>query len=63
MLTGHTHKVVSNTHEGIVFLSGETTSKNFDNRPLGFRLWSIDAPTRIQHRFVPLEIVAPHSVR
>ena len=25
-------------------LSGETTSENFDKRPLGFRLWEVDAP-------------------
>lgn len=55
VLTGHTHKLVRNTHEGIVFLSGETTSKNFDDRPLGFRLWSVLGPSQVEHRFVPLE--------
>ncbi len=58
MLTGHTHKLVSNTHQAIQFLSGETTSKNFDKRPLGFRLWIVDSPKRISHQFVALETPA-----
>ena len=54
MLTGHTHRLVENEHEGIRFLSGETTSKNFDKRPFGFRVWSVDATGSLSHRFVPL---------
>ncbi len=55
MLTGHTHKMVSNTYHGIQFLSGETTSNNFDKRPLGFRIWTVDSLQHISHRFVALE--------
>ena len=54
VLAGHTHKTIINEYEGIQFVNGETTSKNFDKRPLGFRLWKI-SPTSITHEFVPLE--------
>ena len=55
VLTGHTHKLVKNTHKGIQFLSGETTSKNFDKRPLGFRVWTVTSGQAASHRFVALE--------
>lgn len=55
MLTGHTHRLVENEYEGIHFLSGETTSKNFDKRPFGFRLWSVDPAGNVNNRFVPLD--------
>ncbi len=53
-LSGHKHETVINTYENIQLVSGETTSKNFDERPLGFRLWEVSADT-ISHRFVPLK--------
>ncbi|AEL26482.1 metallophosphoesterase [Cyclobacterium marinum] len=52
-LSGHTHELVINDFEGIQFVSGETTSKNFDKRPFGFRIWEVSTDT-IQHHFVPL---------
>lgn len=52
-LSGHTHELVINDFEGIQFVSGETTSKNFDKRPFGFRVWEVSTDT-IQHHFVPL---------
>ena len=36
MLGGHAHRLVAVDYKGIKFLCGETTSKNFDKRPLGF---------------------------
>ena len=53
-LSGHKHETVINSYENIQLVSGETTSKNFDERPLGFRLWEVSIDT-ILHRFVPLE--------
>ena len=53
-LSGHTHKLVINNYENIQLVSGETTSKNFDNRPFGFRLWQVSSDT-IKHHFVSLE--------
>jgi len=53
-LSGHKHKVVINNYKGIQLFSGETTSKNFDNRPKGFRKWELTADTLL-HTFVALE--------
>jgi len=53
-LSGHTHKTIINNYENIQFVSGESTSKNFDERPLGFRLWKVSSDT-VSHHFVPLD--------
>ncbi|MEE9430996.1 MAG: metallophosphoesterase [Melioribacteraceae bacterium] len=53
-LTGHTHKTVINNFENIKLVSGATTSKNFDETPLGFRLWEISSDT-IKNSFVSLQ--------
>ncbi len=52
-LTGHTHKLICNEYNGIQMVSCETTSKNFDERPIGFRLWEVSSDS-ISHRFIPL---------
>jgi len=52
-LSGHTHRTVVNNYENILLVSGETTSKNFDGRPAGFRLWEVFPDSLVQH-FVPL---------
>lgn len=56
-LSGHTHRTVVNEHEGIQLVSGETTSKSFDNRPLGFRWWDVDPEKGLRHRFVELKAI------
>jgi 3',5'-cyclic AMP phosphodiesterase CpdA len=56
-LSGHVHKLLINSCENIQLVSGETTSKNFDNRPFGFRLWQVSADT-IKHHFVALQPVS-----
>lgn len=53
-LSGHTHKTVINNYDGIQLVSGETTSKNFDGNPLGFRVWYVSSYTT-QQRFVALK--------
>ncbi len=55
ILAGHTHKLVENSYRGIAMLNGETTSKNFDGRPMGFRLWNVGGDGSLAHRFVGLE--------
>ena len=52
-LSGHTHKTVINNYENIQLVSGETLSKNFDKKPLGFRVWEVSLDTVKQH-FIPL---------
>lgn len=54
VLTGHAHKTLINEYQGILLITGETTSKNFDHRPRGFRLWTVDGPNGLRHEFVPL---------
>ena len=58
-LSGHTHKLVINNYEDIQLVSGETTSKNFDERPLGFRQWEV-SPDTIKHHFVSLQSSMVH---
>jgi len=53
-LSGHKHELLINSYENIQLVSGETTSKNFDKRPMGFRLWEVATDT-VFHKFVPLE--------
>ena len=56
-LTGHTHRTIIHNYENIQLVSGETTSKNFDHRQFGFRLWKVSPDTVIQ-QFVPLDTTA-----
>ena len=55
VLGGHTHTLIINDYKSIQLVNGETTSKNFDNRPLGFRLWYVGDESPFKHDFVPLE--------
>ncbi|HWQ92193.1 MAG TPA: metallophosphoesterase [Clostridia bacterium] len=54
VLAGHTHKTLLLDHAGIQFVSSETTSVNFDQRPYGFRCWHVGTQRPFQHEFVPL---------
>jgi hypothetical protein len=45
-----------NEYEGIQLVNGETTSKNFDQRPMGFRWWDVSSDATLKHRFVELEM-------
>ncbi len=54
VLAGHTHTTIANEYQGMQLVNGETTSRNFDNRPFGFRLWTVDTATSVRHEFVPL---------
>jgi predicted phosphodiesterase len=55
ILGGHTHKLLINEYKGIQLLNAESTSKNFDKRPLGFRLGHVGDNRPFKHEFVPLE--------
>jgi 3',5'-cyclic AMP phosphodiesterase CpdA len=55
LLAGHTHKQITNEYKGIQMVNGETTSKNFDKSPMGFRLWNVDGKRELSHEFVKLE--------
>ncbi len=53
-LSGHKHELVLNNYKNTILVSGETTSLNFDERPLGFRLWKVSSDP-VKHKFIPLE--------
>ena len=55
ILGGHTHKFTENEFEGIKLVNGETTSKNLDGTPMGFRWWEVDEKGSMSHRFVGVE--------
>lgn len=54
-LAGHTHKTSKNHYGNIAILNGEGTSKNFDNRPHGFRLITLLSDKTFTWEFVDLE--------
>jgi UDP-2,3-diacylglucosamine pyrophosphatase LpxH len=56
-LTGHTHRTIIHNLENTQMVSGETSSKNFDDRPMGFRHWVV-TPDTLQHHFVAIEATA-----
>ncbi len=53
VLSAHTHQRVINDYRGIQLVTGETTSRNLDGSPFGFRLWHV-SPDSIKQEFVPL---------
>jgi serine/threonine-protein phosphatase CPPED1 len=59
ILTGHLHSYINNDYKGIQLVSGESTSRNNDRRPFGFRLWTVQSPTSIKQDFVPLTPQTP----
>jgi predicted MPP superfamily phosphohydrolase len=54
-LAGHTHKTDKKMHNSITILNGETTSKNFDQHPKGFRLLTIYPDQHFDWEFVQIE--------
>lgn len=55
VLSGHTHKTILNEYNGIQLVCSATTSKNFDGKPFGFRLWHVDEIPPLRHEFIKLE--------
>ena len=55
-LAGHTHTTLEREYRGVPILNGETTSRNFDKRPFGFRMLKIDAAMNYEWNFVPVEV-------
>jgi 3',5'-cyclic AMP phosphodiesterase CpdA len=54
VLGGHTHRLLVNSFQGVPLVNGETTSRNFDQRPFGFRHWHVAESGALTHEFVPL---------
>ena len=56
VLAGHTHKTMIQDYHGIQMVNGATTSRNFDKRPFGFRLWHVGRKRPYKHEHVSLEM-------
>jgi 3',5'-cyclic AMP phosphodiesterase CpdA len=54
VLAGHTHTTTLQEYHGIQLVTSETTSRNFDKRPYGFRIWHVEAQGPCRNEFVPL---------
>jgi 3',5'-cyclic AMP phosphodiesterase CpdA len=61
-LSGHRHETLINDYQGIQLVTGESTSRNFDGRPLGFRLWEVDGDS-LQHHFVALSLLIDTTLK
>lgn len=53
-LAGHTHRMHQNVYKGLTILNPETTCRNFDSRPFGFRLLTIRPDATFDWKFVPV---------
>ncbi len=53
-LTGHTHRTIIHQYKSTQLVTGETSSKNFDKRPMGYRLWEV-SPDTMKHHFVAIQ--------
>jgi 3',5'-cyclic AMP phosphodiesterase CpdA len=54
-LAGHTHNTSQRSHNSIAILNGETTSRNFDKHPAGFRLLTLFPDNHFEWEFNALK--------
>lgn len=59
VLAGHTHTTATHNFHGIQMVTSENTSRNFDQRPCGFRIWHVGPERPYQNEFVPLASAQP----
>ncbi len=59
VLTGHAHRNAIHEHDGIQYVTSATTSRNFDDAPMGFRLWHIGAAPPLKHEYIAVEGASP----
>jgi serine/threonine-protein phosphatase CPPED1 len=58
-LTGHAHRNIEHEYKGVLLITSATTSRNFDNAPMGYRQWHVDADGQLTHEFVAVEGAKP----
>jgi UDP-2,3-diacylglucosamine pyrophosphatase LpxH len=54
-VAGHTHRTITNDFHGIQIVTSQTTSRNFDQQPFGFRVWHVGETRPFRQEFVPLQ--------
>ena len=59
VISGHTHRQLDTTLDGMLFSCGGTTSVNFDQVPRGFNLWCAGPGRTLTRDYLPLEPPAP----
>lgn len=62
VLTGHTHKRVENQYHKIQMMSNETTSLNFDKRPMAYHVWTVYPDGKLKKKCVELKGPFPKQV-
>ena len=59
ILAGHTHRNIVVDYKGIQMVASATTSRNFDNAPMGFRVWHIEGTPPFKHEYIAVEGAVP----
>ena len=59
VLSGHLHNTSVHEHDGVLYVCGETTSRNFDGGPIGYRVWQVAGTNVISH--TPVEVKLPNA--
>lgn len=59
ILTGHAHREIIHEYEGMLFVTSQTTSRNFDGAPMGYRVWEMDEDGSLRHEYVAIEGAEP----
>ncbi|HOK95582.1 MAG TPA: metallophosphoesterase [Anaerohalosphaeraceae bacterium] len=54
-LGGHMHKLTMNRYKQMQLVNAEALSKNFDGRPLSFRIWYVQPPLPPRSEFIALD--------
>lgn len=59
VLTGHAHRRILHEHEGMLLVTSQTTSRNFDGSPMGYRLWKVGKDGSLRHEYVAIRGAQP----
>lgn len=51
-LAGHVHRNLELSYQGIPMVASATSSRNFDNAPMGYRVWKFGEDGPVSHAFV-----------
>ncbi len=59
-LSGHTHKHNETSYNGMPIVAANTSSKNFDGAPRGYRIWHIAQDGALTHEYIPIQGAPPN---
>lgn len=55
-LCGHLHQDSVLEHQGTLYVTCASTSRNFDKSPYGYRLWTVSKEGELDHQYIPIKI-------